>query len=124
VSRSGLVAIREALTRLGVEAGYVLYGHTHRPGPLPFDDRADWRLPGGTQLYATGSWTYSPGLCGPSPERSLFWPGTVTWVGDEGPPVRRELLHGRTHSELTAAMKRTRAAGRRAGASTLPREAR
>jgi predicted phosphodiesterase len=122
ISRAGLGAIREALVRLGVETRYVVYGHTHRPGPLPFDDRARWRLPGGTEVHGSGSWTYSPGLCGPSSERSRFWPGTVTWIEDEGPPVRRELLHDRGHSELAAAVKRTRAAGKRAS-STLPRAA-
>ena len=52
----------------------------------------------------------------PATDRSLFWPGTVTWIGDEGPPERRELLHGRSRAELDAAVRRTVAAGKRAAA--------
>ena len=117
ISRCGLEAIREALGRLRVEAEYVVYGHSHRPGPLPRDDPAAWRLPSGAGIHATGSWVYSPGLCGPTPEQSMFWPGTVTWIPDDGPPVRRELLQDRTHEELGAAVTRIGAAGKRAAAS-------
>jgi hypothetical protein len=110
ISRSGLAAIRETLGRLGVEAEHVVYGHTHRPGPLAGDGTAEWQLGDGTSLHGTGSWTYSPGLCGPTAERSLYWPGTVTWLDDDGPPRRVELLAGRTHGDLRAAVKRIRAA--------------
>jgi predicted phosphodiesterase len=114
ISRAGLAAIRETLGRLGIEAEYVVFGHTHRPGPLARDDPSDWQLDNGTRLHSTGSWTYSPGLCGPTPEQSVFWPGTVTWVGDAGPPERHELLHGRSHAELSAACRRTIEAGKAA----------
>ena len=110
ISRAGLTAIREALRRLGAGAEYVVFGHTHRPGPIGGDDNAAWRLPGGSQLHCTGSWTYSPGLCGPSFGQSIFWPGTVTWLEDEGPPRRRELLHDRGHPELAEATRRIKAA--------------
>ncbi len=110
ISRAGLAAIREALGRLGVETGHVIFGHTHRPGPLGGDDPGAWQLGNGTQLHATGSWTYSRGLCGPSFEQSLFWPGTVTWLEDDGPPRGEELLRDRSHAELRAATKRISAA--------------
>ena len=116
ISRAGLSAMREVLGRLGVEDDYVVFGHTHRPGPTDRDDLFEWKLGDRTRLHSTGSWSYSPGLCGPTPERSLFWPGTVTWIGDEGPPERRELLHGRSRAELDAAVRRTVAAGKRAAA--------
>jgi predicted phosphodiesterase len=106
ISRAGLTAIREAVGRLHVDTEYVVFGHTHRPGPLDRDDESAWRLGDGPQLHCTGSWTYSPGLCGPSAEQSIFWPGTVTWVGDDGPPERRELLHGRSRAELGDAIRR------------------
>jgi len=119
ISRAGLEAIREALGRLGVDSEYVVYGHTHRPGPLPADNPGDWRLPNGTRIYGTGCWTYTPGLCGPNARQSKFWPGVVTWVGDEGPPVRQELLHDHSREELAAAVLRTADAGRRAEASLV-----
>jgi predicted phosphodiesterase len=117
ISRAGLAAIREVLERFEVREDYVVFGHTHRPGPLGRDDVSQWRLRSGTRLHSTGSWTYSPGLCGPTPSESMFWPGTVTWVEDEGPPRRTELLHGRSHEELRAAVRRTKAAGARATSS-------
>jgi hypothetical protein len=100
ISRAGLAAIREALQRLGVEAGHVVFGHTHRPGPLPGDGVSDWTLASGAKLHATGCWNFSPGLCGPTPEQSLYWPGTVTWVEGTEPPRRTELLHDRSRAEL------------------------
>jgi predicted phosphodiesterase len=111
ISRAGLAAIREVIGRLGVEADYVVYGHTHRPGPMERDGAADWELASGTSLCSTGSWVYSPGLCGPTPEQSIFWPGTVTWIEDDGPPRRVELLHDRSHRDLEAAVRRISKAG-------------
>ena len=37
--RGGLGGMREVLRRLGVSAPYVLWGHSHRAGPWPRDDR-------------------------------------------------------------------------------------
>jgi predicted phosphodiesterase len=107
ISRAGLAALREALRRLEVDADYVVFGHTHRPGPLPGEEaRLEWEAAGGSRLQSAGSWTWTPGLCGPTPEESLFWPGTVTWVGDTGPPERRELLHDRTRADFREAVLR------------------
>jgi hypothetical protein len=110
ISRAGLAAMREVLGRLGPDARYVVFGHSHRPGPLEGESVASWQL-GETELHCTGSWTYSPGLCGPTAERSLFWPGTVTWLDDDGPPRRDELLHGRSHGDFAAAVRRIKTAG-------------
>ena len=40
--RGGLGGMREVLRRLGVEAPWVLWGHSHRSGPWPRDDLAEW----------------------------------------------------------------------------------
>src|SRR4051812_44127907 len=114
ISRAGLAAIREAIGRLHVDAAHVVFGHTHRPGPLGRDDAVSWRLGDRPELHASGSWVYSPGLCGPTPEQSMFWPGTVVWVGDEGPPRRRDLLHDRSRAELGNAVRRISAAAKAA----------
>ena len=53
ISRAGLAAIREVLERLAVEAEHIVYGHTHRPGPLEGDDPLAWRL-GDRRLRAAG----------------------------------------------------------------------
>ena len=79
----GVEAAAAMATRLQVDGVHVITGHTHRGGPNPGE--AQWPLPGGGQLHNTGSWATSifhhPGTP-PSP----YWPGTVTWVEDSGPP--------------------------------------
>ena len=45
--RGGLHGMREVLRRLGVTAPHVLFGHTHRSGPWPQDDPAEWAHAGG-----------------------------------------------------------------------------
>jgi predicted phosphodiesterase len=90
--RSGLQAMAEAVRGLGVQADHVVFGHTHRAGPLPGDDLSEWRLPGGGQLWNTGSWYHERVFMGDRPHASPYWPGTVAWIGEEGPPELQNLL--------------------------------
>ena len=99
--RAGLRAITAVVDSLGIEAEHVIFGHTHRPGPLPADDASDWRTPAGARLWNTGSWLWEPALMerdGPSPYR----PGTVAYLRDEGPPELTNVLEG---VELGTAVK-------------------
>jgi hypothetical protein len=104
ISRFGLAAMREVVRRLRLDCEHLVFAHTHRPGPLPGDDAEEWRV-GDVAMHASGSWSYSPGLCGPTAAESVFWPGTVTWLDDEGPPQRRELLADRSRRDLAAAVR-------------------
>lgn len=90
--RAGLRAFGEVLARLEVSAAHVIFGHTHRAGPLPGDDRAEWIAPGGSRLLNTGSWVYEPGYLGDSPGESPYRPGFAAIVGDDGPPELVNLL--------------------------------
>jgi hypothetical protein len=92
LGRAGVRAMAEVVTRLEVEAEHVIFGHTHRAGPL--DGEPGWRLPSGTRLLNTGSWVYSPGLVGGAGHDSPYWPGACAFVGDTGPPRLRGLLDG------------------------------
>jgi hypothetical protein len=86
--RSALRATREVLTRLGVPpATHVIFGHTHRAGPLPGDDRSEWG-----RLLNSGSWLYEPAWLGDSPRESPYRPGFAAIVGDDGPPELVNLL--------------------------------
>jgi hypothetical protein len=98
ISRSGIDGATEMARRLGVDAGYVITGHTHRGGPRPGE--GPWRLPGGGELHNTGNWVFSTPLHRPGTPPNAYWPGTVTWVEDSGPPRRVELLQDREHHEL------------------------
>lgn len=90
--RAGLRAMGRVVEGLGVDAEHVLFGHTHRPGPLEGDDPAEWRGPGGVRLWNTGSWFYEDAFMGTEPLRSPYWPGTVIRLEDEGDPVVENVL--------------------------------
>ena len=83
--RSGLRAMETVVRALGIEAEHVIFGHTHRAGPLP-DDSEGWSIPGGPQLTNTGSWLYESVFIRGEGPTNPYWPGTVTLLGDEGAP--------------------------------------
>jgi hypothetical protein len=84
--RGPLVALGEVLARLGVGARRVVFGHTHRAGPLPGDDAGEWTTPTGAHLINTGCWVRERGLVAGNPARSPYRPGWVVWV--DGDPAR------------------------------------
>jgi predicted phosphodiesterase len=92
--RAGLRAMRAVVERIGVRADYVIFGHTHRAGPLPGDDLGEWELTGGSRLVNSGSWLHEPVLLGEDPESSPYFPGTVVRLRDEGPPEPEGALQG------------------------------
>jgi hypothetical protein len=98
--RAGLRAMGEVAARLGVGDAHVVFGHTHRAGPLPGDNPAEWQGLGGARLVNTGCWTYDAYFLTPTPGESPYWPGTCVLVEDDGPPVLRRLLEGHTHAQL------------------------
>jgi Calcineurin-like phosphoesterase len=108
ILRSGLAAAAETATRLGVDSAHVLTGHTHRGGPG--EDEGEWPLPGGGQLHNTGSWVFATAFHHPGTPPSPYWPGTVTWVQDDGPPRRVRLLRERSHEEMTEIVSLSRSA--------------
>ena len=86
--RAALRAIGEVLARLGVPPGtHVIFGHTHRAGPLPGDERGEWG-----RLLNTGSWLYEPAWLGDSPRESPYRPGFAAILEDDGPPELVNLL--------------------------------
>jgi hypothetical protein len=84
--RAGLRAIGEVVQRLGIPGHHVIFGHTHRRGPLERDDASEWRTPAGAQLHNCGSWVSEPWLVGEAGRDSPYWPGNAIVVEDEGPP--------------------------------------
>lgn len=96
--RSGLRAISEVVERLQIDADHVIFGHTHRSGPLPDDVAAEWMTPNGVRLHNTGSWIYSETFAR-RPD-SPYWPGTAILVEDDGPPQRLALLADHAEREL------------------------
>jgi hypothetical protein len=101
--RAGLRAMGEVADRLGLGDAYVVFGHTHRAGPLAWDPEAEWRGWGGARLVNSGCWTYDLVFLSKTPGDSPYWPGTCVIVEDEGPPVLERLLLDRSHAELAPA---------------------
>ncbi len=81
----GLAAMADVVDRLDIDADHVIFGHTHRAGPLPGDSDG-WWLPGGTQLTNTGSWMYEDSFLDSSGPSNPYWPGRVAWLDESGPP--------------------------------------
>lgn len=82
--RAGLAAIGEVAARLGVGDAYVVFGHTHRAGPLPGDELSEWRGRLGARLINTGSWTYNSGFLSPGETENPYWPGSCVLVEGSG----------------------------------------
>jgi UDP-2,3-diacylglucosamine pyrophosphatase LpxH len=108
---AGVAAATEMAAQLGVDGGHVITGHTHRGGPD--EGEATWPLAGGGQLHNTGSWVFASAFHNPGTPPSPYWPGTVTWVEDTGPPRRKQLLLDRSHPEMIELIERTRGSGDR-----------
>jgi hypothetical protein len=98
IFRSGVEAGVEMSARLGIDDVHVLTGHTHRGGPLP--DEPAWPLPRGGQLHNTGSWVFASAFHQPGTPPNSYWPGTVTWLENDSPPRRIQLLHEHSHADL------------------------
>lgn len=101
--RAGLAAMGEVAARLGLDGAYVVFGHTHRAGPLPGDAESEWRGRTGARLLNTGSWVYSPGFVMSDAGRNPYWPGGCVVVDEAGPPSVGRLLADRSRRELTGA---------------------
>jgi hypothetical protein len=111
IFRSGVEAGTEMATRLGVDDAQVITGHTHRGGPLA--DEPEWPLPRGGRLHNTGSWVFSSAFHQPGTPPNTYWPGTITWLEDEGPPRRKQLLLSHSHEEMTDLIARAGRGGSR-----------
>jgi hypothetical protein len=94
VRRSGYEAMHHVVSRLGIGARHVVFGHTHRAGPLPGDETAGWLTPRGVNLHNSGNWVYEPWMLARGPQ-SPFWPGSCLSLCDDGPPVLHRLLGAR-----------------------------
>jgi hypothetical protein len=90
--QSRLRAVGEVVLRLGVKARHVIFGHSHRAGPLPTDDVAEWRAVTGATLTNTGCWVQETTFLGAKPSLSPYRPGFAVIVDDAGPPGLVNLL--------------------------------
>jgi hypothetical protein len=91
--RSGLAAMGHVADKIAPPGTTdVIFGHTHRTGPLPADDPGDWTSPGGIRLWNSGCWFHETAFVTDRDTGNPYWPGTVLVLDDEGPPERRNVL--------------------------------
>lgn len=90
--RAELLAIGAALCALQVDCSYAILGHTHRAGPLPGDDHAEWVALTGTRLVNTGCWVHEPHFLGRDPRHSPYRSGFCVLLEDERAPRLLNLL--------------------------------
>lgn len=98
ITESGIDAAVELAQRLGLGEVDVITGHTHRGGPWPEEDA--WALPGGGRLHNTGAWVFASAFHQPGTPPGPYWPGTLTWLDESGPPRRERLLLDRSGEQL------------------------
>ena len=92
--RAGLLAMGRVADTLAPGAQHVLFGHTHRPGPLPGDEAAEWTTLSGIRLVNSGNWYLESAFVSGMDERSPYWPGTVVWLEPGAPPRIENALRG------------------------------
>ncbi|HUA11182.1 MAG TPA: metallophosphoesterase [Solirubrobacteraceae bacterium] len=97
---AGLNAMAEVARRLSLAGRHVVFGHTHRPGPLPDDALIEWLGGGDVSLVNAGSWCYSAVFLTTRPGESPYWPGSAVLIEDEAAPVVRRLLQDVGHEQL------------------------
>jgi hypothetical protein len=91
--RSSLVAYGKVLETLNLRPHYALFGHSHRAGPLAGDDRSEWVVGGGIELFNTGCWVHeSPDFMSEEPADNPYRPGFAVELDDTGPPRLVNLL--------------------------------
>jgi UDP-2,3-diacylglucosamine pyrophosphatase LpxH len=90
--RSGLLAMGRVAEALAPGADHVIFGHTHRPGPLASDDDGEWISLCATRLWNSGSWYFEPAFVSGRKEPSPYSPGTVLWLDPGGTPRLENVL--------------------------------
>jgi hypothetical protein len=91
--RSSLIAYGEVLSVLRLTPRYALFGHSHRAGPLPGDDRSEWTAGSGIELLNSGCWVNeSVAFTSEEPGDNPYRPGFAIELDDDGPPRLVNLL--------------------------------
>lgn len=97
---AGIDAAAEAAAGIGVTSGHLIYGHTHRPGPLPGDDGSEWTAASGLRLWNTGSWVFEQHFLSAAAPGSAYWPGRAIELVDDQEPKIISTMNGLSAEEI------------------------
>jgi len=92
IRRAGVQGMAEVVRRLAPPARHVIFGHTHRFGPLPGEEGGDWAPGAGRRLHNSGSWVLERRFAARLGPSSPFWPGTCLELEEGAEPTGRRLL--------------------------------
>jgi hypothetical protein len=84
--RAGLLAMGRVADALAPGAEHVIFGHTHRAGPLAGDELAEWTTLSGSRLWNSGTWFHESAFMRDGDLDNPYFPGTVLTLDDDGPP--------------------------------------
>jgi predicted phosphodiesterase len=84
--REALAAMADVVRRLNIQAEHVIFGHTHRSGPLVGDEGSEWRAGASTQLHNPGCWIDEPVFARQGGVDSPYRAGRAIELDAEGPP--------------------------------------
>jgi hypothetical protein len=90
--RAALLAVSTVVDRLVPGARQVVFGHTHRAGPLPGDEPGEWVSATGVHLINSGCWVHDRAYLGREPSSSPYRPGFAVGIVDDGPAELVNLL--------------------------------
>jgi UDP-2,3-diacylglucosamine pyrophosphatase LpxH len=101
--RAAIPAMARVVTRLRIDADWVLFGHVHRRGPVGDEP---WPSPsasaGGVRFVNTGAWMYEPLLVDRGVPPHPYWPGGAVLLDGDEPPRSLGLLDDLGAEELRA----------------------
>ena len=93
--RAALAAMAQVADHLAPGAREIVFGHTHRAGPLPGDEPGEWVTATGVRLINCGCWVHDPAYLGRDPSSSPYRPGL------RGAPRRRRGARAGQPARLT-----------------------
>ncbi|MEI6447841.1 MAG: hypothetical protein WCO96_08190 [Actinomycetes bacterium] len=102
--RAGLDAATAAARAIGVTERHLIFGHTHRPGPLPGDEPSEWITASGQQVLNTGSWVFEQHFLSGAPQGSPYWPGRAVEIVDDEPPRVLSAMNDMAAAEILGGM--------------------
>jgi hypothetical protein len=103
--RAGLDAATAAARAIGVTERHLIFGHTHRPGPLPGDEPSEWITASGQQVLNTGSWVFEQHFLSGAPQGSPYWPGRAVEIVDDEPPRVLSAMNDMAAAEILGGMR-------------------
>jgi predicted phosphodiesterase len=99
---ASLPALGRVVTRLGIDADWVIFGHVHRLGPLAGDRAELWQTgDGGARLLNCGSWLYDPLLVDRVNPPHPYWPGGAVLIEPGREPRAIGLLDDLARQDLS-----------------------